>query len=262
MIRNYKIKWIKNNPYQIFEMQNFLDNNFYNEINRNFPDLTKLKKNELIKFENNKFAISSGTQLYNSLLKNNITMQKLENFINSEVFFSIFYKNFFLKYFFSRGFDLKHFVRILKIPKGVNENSKKNFMRYFSPFVKIRTTIQYSYILNGGRIVPHPDAGDKLLTLMLYFPENQNDEQENYEKNFGTTFWRSDYENLNDSHLDNNDEEKIFREKSSMLYQSKFISNNLVGFIKNKKSWHSVEEINSRKDYIRKSININFLYDN
>ena len=40
---------------------------------------------------------------------------------------------------------------------------------------KIEVTAEYSYILNGGKIVPHTDDVDKIFSLMLYFPEYEND---------------------------------------------------------------------------------------
>ena len=44
------------------------------------------------------------------------------------------------------------------------------------------------------------------------------------------------------------------------LYKADFLRNYLVGFIKNKYSWHSVEPINVHEGYVRKSININVYY--
>ena len=41
-------------------------------------------------------------------------------------------------------------------------------------------------------------------------------------------------------------------------YKSSFERNLLVGFVRNKYSWHSLDKIEYQKDYIRRSININF----
>ena len=87
-------------------------------------------------------------------------------------------------------------------------------MKNFSIFSKYRITIQYSYILNGGKIVPHPDAGDKILTLLLFFPQYQNNEiYKKKELKYGTTFWESNFKNLKDKHLRNLDDQKEFKKK-------------------------------------------------
>ena len=52
--------------------------------------------------------------------------------------------------------------------------------------------------MNGGEIVPHTDSGEKLLSLMLYFPDYENDKSEKkfWEKNYGTQFWKSNKQNF------------------------------------------------------------------
>jgi hypothetical protein len=125
----------------------------------------------------------------------------------------------------------------------------------------MRITIQFSYILNNGYIVPHQDAGDKLLTLMLYFPSQNENNFFNIEKEYGTTFWKTNFKNQFDGkHLEKEEEKNVFYQNSSILYKSYFTSNTLVGFVRNKYSWHTVEPVNVFADYIRRSININIYY--
>ena len=134
-------------------------------------------------------------------------------------------------------------------------------MKNFTIFSKYRITIQYSYILNGGKIVPHPDAGDKILTLLLFFPQHQHNEiYKKKELKYGTTFWKSNFKNLKDKHLKNLDDQKEFKKKSNILFEAEFIQNNLYGFFKNQHSWHSVEPVDINDEYVRKSININIYY--
>ena len=37
---------------------------------------------------------------------------------------------------------------------------------------------------------------------------------------------------------------------------------NYSGFVRNDRSWHTVEPINIQEDYVRRSININFILEN
>jgi hypothetical protein len=255
MINNKLIQFIVKKPFTIFEIDNFLNIDFYNSLRNNFPKIETLNENALIFYKNKKISINSDTNIYKEIINNNITLNKFDKLINGEEFKKqIFYK-LFSKIIFSRGFDIKHFFKILKFPKFEDFSLKKSKYHYLSLYNKMKTTIQFSYILNGGMIVPHKDATDKLITLMLYFPESEK------EYSVGTSFWETSYKNQTDQHLDEEKEKKNFFLQSKEIYKSEFRPNKIIGFIKNNKSWHSVEKFNlGIKKYIRKSININFYY--
>ena len=143
-------------------------------------------------------------------------------------------------------------IEYLKILRPIKYNDKKNYI-INKLFCNVQSKIQYSYILNNGKIVPHTDEVAKLLSLMIYFPEN-----EEKEKNYGTTFWECKYPNFKNEHLNNREQQELFLENSNKVFESYFEKNVLYGFVKNSKSWHSVEPINLHPHYVRKSININF----
>ena len=71
------------------------------------------------------------------------------------------------------------------------------------------------------------------------------------------SFYESNQKNYKNKHLDFEDE-KIFKEQSKILYKTLFEKNCLYGFIRNNKSWHSLDVMKINNNYIRKSININF----
>ncbi len=261
MINNSNINWITREPFKIFSVSNFLNEEEYKKINLNFPNFEDINKENLFKFDNNKFAITSGSPEYEKIILKNEILKKFHNFVHGDDFKKIFFYNLFRYILISRNFDLKHFYKVLKIPKFVKKIERNFFLKNFSIFSKYKITIQYSYILNGGKIVPHPDAGDKILTLLLFFPQYQNNEiYKKKEVKYGTTFWRSNFKNLKDKHLINLDDQETFKKKSNIIFEAEFIKNNLFGFIKNQHSWHSVEPVQVNQDYIRKSININIYY--
>lgn len=261
MINNRNLQWIKNNPFKIFSVNNFLNEIDFNNLRNNFPNFEDLGSENLFNFKNNKFAITSGSPDYNKIILKNETLKNFHDFINSEKFKKYFFYDIYKHILFSRKFNLKHFYKLLKIPKFVDKIDENIFSKNFSIYTKYKISIQYSYILNQGKIVPHPDAGDKVLSLLLFFPQYQNDHKY-YEKenSYGTTFWNSNYSNINDQHIDNFEAQTEFKKESKILYKADFSKNNLFGFFKNDYSWHSVEPIYVHDGYIRKSININIYY--
>lgn len=256
MINNNKLNFIRKKPFHIFEINNFLNENLYNDLRDSFPKLSDFETNKLNIYQNKKFSINSDSLIYREILNNNNTYLKFHNFIHSREFKLIFFYKIFSKIFFSRGFDFKHIFKMFRIPLFKDFKKKKN-THYLSIFNKLKITVQLSYILNQGCIVPHKDATDKLVTLMIYLPDNEN------QKSAGTSFWniKERFKLANDEHLNNQEERNYFYQNSELLYCAPFVKNKIVGFIKNQSSWHSVEKINLTKDEdIRKSININIYY--
>ena len=69
-------------------------------------------------------------------------------------------------------------MHLLKIPKlEVNNNSDLRSICY----LKIKPIIEFSYIKNNGVVVPHTDNRNKLLSLLTYFPE-YNEYENNFKK--------------------------------------------------------------------------------
>ena len=92
---------------------------------------------------------------------------------------------------------------------------------------------------------------------MLYFPDDDEKEIE-----YGTTFWKANVPNFSNTHM--LDAAKIyeFKSKNKQLFKSQFVPNCLYGFLRNDFSWHTVEPIDISANYIRKSLNINLIYNN
>ena len=243
------IEFHKKNPYPIFSINDFLDYKLYQNLNQNFPDINLFQKTD-----NLKYSLDSYSQNYKNLCSSNFAMRDFHEKILSKDFLLLFYKKFYIYFLKSRAEDPKNFLRLLRFPKlHLKENDEKNYKDLF--FQKIKIKIQYSIIKNGGSIVPHTDSIDKLLSLMLYFPDNSNKINES-QNNLGTTFWKSKIKNFDNKHIKSNQD--YFFSNSEKLYKTEFKENCLYGFIRNSLSWHSVEEINVKDHFQRRSININF----
>ena len=176
MINNSNINWENKYPFKIFSISNFLNENDYNKINLNFPNFEDINKDNFFKFEDNKFGITSGSPEYQKIILKNETLKNFHDFVNGDQFKKIFFLIYLNTYSFQESMILNIFLKFLKFPDSSKKLKKIFFLKNFSIFSKYRITIQYSYILNGGKIVPHPDAGDKILTLLLFFPQYQNNE--------------------------------------------------------------------------------------
>ena len=246
---NKKIIQIKKKPIYLFEIDNFFDLDFYLDIKKIFP---KVDPNELSlsdSFGKKSINYSEISDLDGNHQK---IFEKLNQVFFSKDFFYFFVKKIYLQNIKSQNNILRKF-RYLRYP--VPDDNKKSLLDFL--FSKISVNYQFSYIKNNGGIVPHVDAQRKYLSLLLYFPDH-----ENKETNYGTTFWESNIPNSSNTHIENKEKIREFYNKSKKLYTTPFKPNCLYGFLRNNFSWHTVEPVNIDLNYIRKSLTINFIYNN
>lgn len=248
---NKEIIEIEKNPFNIFKIENFFQDNFYYDIKKLFHKLDPGQINLSKNFGNN--SIPSQKASFSDNNENEI-FSKLNKIIYSKEFFYFFLKNFYFKNAMSQGNILRS-IRYLRYP--INEEKKNSILDFI--FSKISVSYNFNFIGNQGGIVPHVDAQSKYLTLLLYFPEeNQNEKEIEY----GTTFWSSKRPNFSNTHILDKTQVDKFKEENKILFKSQFVANCLYGFTRNNFSWHTVEPIDVNSNYVRKTININFKYNN
>ena len=97
-------------------------------------------------------------------------------------------------------------------------------------------------MFNGAQSFPHTDGMKKILSLLLYFPDEKiSNEQKN---KLGTTFYNSDEFNLSGlgkNKVNSFERSESFKNRNKIVGTFPFEKKNLYGFIKSHKSWHSVE---------------------
>ncbi|MBI29399.1 MAG: hypothetical protein CMI95_05885 [Pelagibacteraceae bacterium] len=260
-MKNKKFNFVNKKPFYVFHIPDFLENDLYMRLSKEFPQFDENKFNKL---GDGKFSFYAKGEHYESLLTKNPSMQEFHKIVFDKKFFSFFYKSLFSKILFSQR---NNFIRFFKYLRPSVRHNKDNFFDFL--FSKIKIELTYSYIKNNGEIVPHTDNVNKFLNLMLYFPdfETNNDNIENSKKEelYGTQFWSSKEKfTASEQSIDdyNSSNKSVFRNRNQKLYRTPFVGNRLYGFIRNDYSWHSVEPINISSNYIRKSINIKFIYVN
>ena len=247
---NKKIDFIQKEKRCIFKINNFLDQEFYNQLENNFPDIDT-KKIDLNKSFGKKFIDNEDPNL--DLQNQSTILQKFDDLIKSKTFFDFFSKKLYFYAAFTQNNILRR-IKYLRYPIS-NKGSDNKIMDIL--FSKLKVGYDYSFIKNKGGIVPHVDAQRKYLSLMLYFPKKNK-----ADKNYGTTFWDCDEKNYSNEHLEDLEKNLSFKKKYKELYKTTFKPNCLYGFIRNDISWHSVEPRDISDDYLRRSININFYYIN
>jgi len=116
-----------------------------------------------------------------------------------------------------------------------------------------KTRIELSFMPNGSYIVPHTDSKRKIFSGLIYLPSI---EQECNDK-LGTSFWDCDVENIHNKHLEDTESKTKFYSTASLIYRPNFESCKMYYFLRNSKSWHSVEKVDLKTDEYRISINYN-----
>ena len=248
-LNSESISIIQKKPYVIFKIKNFLNEDLYNEIKKNYPYLESKNNNK--NFNYNFINKYDKTKKFNELLDKEECLKKFDNYIESSSFFKFITKNLYLYSALSQNNFLKKIKYLRPIKKNVGKKS-------FFDFLTSKISIKYDYtsIFNNGYKRPHVDALRKYVSLLLYFPSDEHDDNE-----YGTTFWISKIKNYSNTHLLNDKDYEDFKKNNELIYKT-FEENCLYGFIRNDLSWHSVEPVNISKDYVRRCITINLIYDN
>ena len=166
---NKDINYLLRTPLCLFEIKNFVSDYLYDGLNENFPTIDDLNLGDYDIYENKKYAFTVDSQIYNQLMEKNKYMAEFHKIVFSKDFFNFFYSKFYLEFLKSRLKNFKHLAKLLKYPKAVDLIDKNKISYYFSFFNQIKIDIQYSYIFNKGKIVPHTDSGEKTLKSHALF---------------------------------------------------------------------------------------------
>ena len=122
----------------------------------------------------------------------------------------------------------------------------------------VRIAFEFSHIQDGGFVAPHTDVPPKLISLMLYFP----DEGVNYGPDAGTVFYTGrDGQRAQPAwevFMLEPEPASHFFAGHEVFHRAPFIGNHLVGFVKSDISWHGREPLKLPPGAARRSVNINY----
>ncbi|MDA9733112.1 hypothetical protein N9U63_00505 [Candidatus Pelagibacter sp.] len=242
----------RENPFIIFEKENFLENQEYINLVDEIYNLNDFEK----------FSKGTGDKKKKSINGNNLESLKkgffkdfCKFFLSKE--FYIWFKKTHLPFFKSSN---KYKIYILK-PRNISFRLIKKIFRVLNiPISFYYTEIEYSSIQKGGFIPPHTDAKNKRLSFVYYLLKNSDKIDEEQKKALGTVFWKpklSIKKDLNrfDCSLLEGKEKNEFYQNYEPFYVATYDRNKFVGFIKSNNTWHTVEPFDFIYD--RRAIVIN-----
>ena len=230
------------------------------------------KESLLIFSINHNFSKKNLTDLYNFVgqinykrivnYKKSLSLSKnhLKNFFKNNNKFKFLHDCFLNDYFINKCINLHE-----KIHKNNKIYLKNNFFNKFKFFFNRRIVLydfqlEFSSISKEGFIFPHTDRIDKIISLMLYLPK---DEDQISMLN-GTTFYELKNKKYHEHGKLNRKAEKKnlkdFYENSSEIFSLPFDDKKIYGFVKSNTSWHELKKINSNVTEVdRRSINVNII---
>jgi len=254
-----------NEDFYIFEAENFLPLDFYIALAESFPQRAFLKKDNYQRM----------------ILKFNSTDMLDESNVSNNRVHEFFYKSPEWSHFLSLLTDNKFIydaLNLLNKPishhKGFKYFFRKNKYRKYVDnsklvdklFNNISVKFMFSEAKSSTMLPIHTDSKYKLFTLLLYFPDKNWLSKYHGEtiffktKNNAGQDQKSKWSLLgkNNTHIKKTKLISKFHNNYEQLYKSKYIANNITGFVKSDKSWHTVDSMVLPKNVFRRVFIINF----
>ena len=252
-----QIEFLQKKPFYIFKIENFLSDSEYQALDENFPsneNKTRISDQD----KGNKQAFDNRDESYKDLIsKKNIAINILEKKINEKFCLDLL-KKLKKEIFVSRLVNLtdlsnlKNLYSIIRKPKLVDKEIKKNFIQKFL-YSHFQRVFEFSYMHKGAFLLPHTDQKSKLISLMLYFPSKNLENA-----NIGTTFYKSKSKNFSNQNFN------LFRKENDLSLEENFEETitvpfkkkDLFCFIKSDVSWHAVKKLEIPENEVRRSVNV------
>jgi hypothetical protein len=252
----------------VFEAENFLPLEIYNELDSTFPPVSLLESATPIINERKEGDEVESFSLY---IDNQLNQRNIYPDSHNDVqilWLSFLKKNPLWHNFINLMHDKQFIDDALKL---FNDEIKSRSIKYFFRKNKYKERVSnivvetaFSARGNNSNIPPHTDAGGKILSLLLYFPEEGWSENNKGQTLFfaskngrkgGNRKWRK-LGKINTS-VNTSLLRKSFYDGFSVFKKSKYIPNMLAGFVKNDYSWHSLNDVHCEKGSYRKVFMIN-----
>ena len=234
---------LNQNLFKLIVYEKFLDLNFFEKLDANFPNTDEVKY-ICDKNDKNRYTYK---------------LNKEDNFFKSSTniwndFFQIFESREFLELIYNQFRKNLIFNNSYKFLFGIRDKDKTylNFLDFFKKKVKIEFAFS---ILKNNAVVPlHTESGKKCVTCLLYFGKT-NTAVENGTNFFvpNNRFIKKKFKRWSTKRLEKDLEKEFFLNHKKIPVN--FIPNNMVMFSKNAHTWHNTDYMIGSNVY-RKSISI------
>jgi Rps23 Pro-64 3,4-dihydroxylase Tpa1-like proline 4-hydroxylase len=239
LLLSKRLKDICYDPFCHFQIENYLPTSMYQSLLESFPEPRWFP--DKVEGDKNRLHSLYSSHILRQFCRQYPAWQEFMDFLNSRLFLRDLYGLVWHGLVKSRGF--------LNSRRWCDATTDNLLLAVIKQPVKIQ--FEFSRLEKGSFVPPHTDAPDKLVSLLLYFPDPEW--RENYGGN--TDFFRP-----KKSELEYNwDNRRVPVEEVVPFFSSPFTPNRLVGFLKSRNSYHGVKPITCPEDMARNSLNINVL---
>lgn len=232
-------------PFFVFCIDKYLPEGLFDELDKSFPSMKYFCR---VAAEGSKKSFSSrkDADVFQSFIKESLVWKEFVEALSSYAFIND------LKFLCRDALRSSRGISAYKIWKKSNDQKKIIDKIFYRLIDNIDIQFEFSVFSDGGYIRPHTDSRKKLISLLLYFPD---DKWDNSYKG-GTTFFDTE-----SSTLKQNWENKPLDDYTGLIpfYETPYEKNILCGFVKSCNSWHSVERLKLPDGIFRRSLCINII---
>ena len=232
-----KISEIYSSPIKIFSVESDRLEQMHSSLEKIFPEDLTLYKSD----HNGKFRIENDS-LEMASIKLQSEWKNLYKILDEEILLVI-------------ASDILPGQNLVRVTK----NPFRNIInKYINKKVLIKPSLEFSILKDGAKLVPHTDSTNKIITLMMYFPTQDQEGRDD----LGTVFHTFPeekqmlYENNANRHYTPELYPNFYKD-STELYRIPFTKGAIYGFVKGSHSWHSLPPVKLRPSEFRRSLNIN-----
>lgn len=122
----------------------------------------------------------------------------------------------------------------------------------------VKISFEFSHLTDGSSIPPHTDSLNKLISIVLFFPD---DSLRHASEVLGTNFYETEntqkWSTWDTGTITDSEERSQFDREFSVFYRADFCPNAGVCFFKNELSWHGLPKISVTPPATRKAFIIN-----
>ncbi|WP_440923100.1 hypothetical protein [Candidatus Pelagibacter sp.] len=228
-------------PFPHCVLNNFLDNDIYEKICAEYPDLDYFEEVKSKTSDNKfkKYRFSNNTKNFTKFIDTTVETKKFYDYLNTDEFTK----------------NINNFLLSKQVDLRIDTNNKKSLRQIIKNFFLRKSSIDFEFSsipIKNGFILPHTDGGNKLLGFVIPIIDDDNIFDIN---NLGTKILKA----KTDKYRYNFYNKTVPFEETELVRELPFKKNQMSLHVKTFNSLHGVgpiEDKNNLKIEYRKSISV------